>query len=111
MSRRLPQRLVVVAGLVVALGLGVVVAPFASSSPDGLERVAQDEGFADAGITHGVQESAPVPDYAFPGVEDERAATGLAGVAGVTGIFFLTAGLGLVIRRRRWARSPHTAST
>ena len=34
--------------LAVALILGVVVSPFASSKPDGLERVATDQGFVDA---------------------------------------------------------------
>ena len=39
-------------------------------------------------------------DYAFPGVEDERVATGLAGFVGTLGVFALGCGLALVIRRR-----------
>jgi hypothetical protein len=34
--------------LAVALVLGVFVSPYASSHPDGLERVATDKGFLDA---------------------------------------------------------------
>ena len=40
--------------------------------PDGLERVAEDKAFLDA-RRRPVQEDAPVPDYAFPGVDDARA--------------------------------------
>ena len=65
-----------------AVGLALAVSPFASSSPDGLERVAGDRAFLDQGRLAPVQESAPVPDYALPGVSDPRVATGLAGFAG-----------------------------
>ena len=65
-----------------AVGLALPVSPFASSSPDGLERVAGDRAFLDQGRLAPVQESAPVPDYALPGVSDPRVATGLAGFAG-----------------------------
>ena len=51
----------------VAIGLATAVSPLASSSPDGLEKVAEDQGFLDEGRLAGVQEDAPVPDYAFPG--------------------------------------------
>ena len=51
------------------------------SSPDGLERVAEDQGFIDTA------RDAPysvIADYVFPGVESEAMATILAGVIGVT---------------------------
>lgn len=83
-----------------AVGLATAVSPFASSSPDGLEKVAQDKGFVDEGRLHAVQADAPVPDYAFPGIHDERVATGVAGFAGTLGVFALGYGLAWALRRR-----------
>ena len=82
--------------LAVAVLLGVALSPFASGSPDGLERVAADRGFLGEGRLHAVQESAPVPGYAFPGVHDARFATALAGLAGTVGVFALGGGVLLV---------------
>lgn len=62
--------------LVIALGASWV----ASSSPDGLERVAADLGFSDREATH---YHAPLPDYevsALPGALSGMAA-GLVGTA------------------------------
>ena len=53
--------------LAVAIGLATAASPFASSSPDGLERVAEDKGFLERGHLGTVQDRAPVPDYAAPG--------------------------------------------
>ena len=89
--------------LVVAILLGAALSPLASSSPDGLERVAAEQGFADRGRIAPVQQHAPARDYAFPGVDDARLATGLAGLAGVLGVFVLGAGLVAVLRRPRAA--------
>ena len=86
--------------LAVAIGLGTAFSPFASSSPDGLEKVAEQKGFLDRGRLAPVQEDAPVPDYAFPGIENARLATGLAGFAGTLGVFLLGAGVVAVVRRR-----------
>jgi hypothetical protein len=86
--------------LAVAIGLGTAASPFASSSPDGLERVADDEGFLDKGRLASVQEHSPIADYAAPGISDERVATGVAGFAGTLLVFGLAAGAGTVVRRR-----------
>lgn len=115
MSRARPGgvRLLAAAALVIAIGLGVAASPFASGAPDGLERVAGDKAFLDRGRTGAVQEGAPVPDYAFPGVEDPRLATALAGLVGVLGVFGLGLGVALVVRRRggRGDRAPRPAGT
>ncbi|MBK5092103.1 MAG: PDGLE domain-containing protein [Actinobacteria bacterium] len=71
-------------GIVVAVLLGVFVAPWASSSPDGLEKVAEDKGF----IKKAEEEKptwthSPMKDYAFPGVKSEKASTGISGLVGV----------------------------
>ena len=106
-------KLFVAFAIAVAVGLATAVSPFASSSPDGLERVAQDKAFLDQGRLHSVQEESPIPDYAFPGVENERLATGLAGFVGTLGVFALGSGLAYLLRRRDTpsARSVTTASS
>jgi hypothetical protein len=69
--------------LALAIGLAGALSPFASASPDGLERVARDHGFAAAARTH----RAPVAGYAVGGVHDARLATGLAGFLGTLVVF------------------------
>lgn len=95
-----------VLALAVAVGLATAVSPFASSSPDGLEQVAGDKGFIEEGRLAALQEDSPIPDYAFPGVDNERVATGLAGFVGTVGVFAI--GFGIAAWTRRWAtpRSP-----
>jgi cobalt/nickel transport protein len=88
------------AGLALAVALAFVVAPFASSNPDGLDRVSQDHGFAEAAEGAQVWRRAPIPEYSFPRM-DGRLSTGVAGVIGtlgVAGIAFLGARM---IRARR----------
>jgi hypothetical protein len=86
--------------LALAVGLATAVSPYASSAPDGLQRVAEDHAFADEGRLAAVQEDAPVPGYAFPGVEDERLATGLAGFTGTLLVFGLSCGVARLAARR-----------
>ena len=97
--------------LLVAVGvcllLAAFLAPFASSSPDGLERVAEDQGFLERAEGKQVWQAAPVPDYEMPGVGGSGIATALAGVAGTLIVFGLALGLGrlLVSGRSRPGRS------
>jgi hypothetical protein len=86
--------------LALAIGLGTAFSPFASSAPDGLNKVAERHGFGDRGRLAAVQEHAPARGYAFPGVRDGRLAKGLAGFAGTLGVFLLGAGLVASVRRR-----------
>jgi hypothetical protein len=86
--------------LAVAVGLATAASPFASSSPDGLERVAHDKAFIDNGKLHAVQRDSPVPDYAFPGIGDARVATGVAGFVGTLVVFAIGYGLAALLRRR-----------
>jgi cobalt/nickel transport system permease protein len=91
-------------GLLIALAL-VLLAPLASSSPDGLERVAEDKGFINAAQDARFE---IIADYLFPGVENEAAATVLAGLLGtviVFGIGFGVAYLIATVRRSRHATS------
>jgi hypothetical protein len=93
------MKLFTVLALALAVGLATAVSPYASSSPDGLEKVAGDKAFLDQGTLHAVQEDSPVPDYAVPGVDDPRVATGLAGFGGTLLVF--GAGYVLVLASRR----------
>lgn len=66
-------------GGVIAL-LVVLISPFASGDPDGLERVAIDMGFIDAG------QFAPyaiIPDYAIPFLGETALSTVIAGIVGI----------------------------
>ncbi|MGE0028281.1 MAG: PDGLE domain-containing protein [Thermoleophilia bacterium] len=108
--RRIPTIAFVAFALALAVGLATAVSPFASSHPDGLERVATDQGFADAGTVHRVQHASPIADYAFPGIPDARVATGVAGFVGTLGIFAIGFGIALALRRARPAPGG-TAST
>jgi len=68
--------------LIVALILAIFISPFASSSPDGLEKVAEDKGFIEKALEEGVWRLSPIPDYAFPGIGNEAIATAIAGLIG-----------------------------
>jgi hypothetical protein len=105
-------RIFVVLALALAVGLASALSPYASSSPDGLEKVATEKQFLEDGKLHAVQEDAPIPDYAFPGIDNPRVATGVAGFVGTLGVFALGYGLAYVLRRRNsdepWAPSATT---
>ncbi len=88
-------------GLAVACAIAVVVAPLASSAPDGLETVAEGAGFADKFEAPPTVES-PMPDYAVSGVGNDRLSTGLAGIVGalVAAAFIALVGWALTARRK-----------
>jgi cobalt/nickel transport protein len=70
--------------LVVAVLLGVFVSPWASSNPDGLEKIPKDKGFMKkAEEEKPAWKHSPMKDYAFPGVKGEKASTGISGLVGV----------------------------
>jgi hypothetical protein len=81
--------------LAVAIGFGAAFSPFASAAPDGLDKVAERQGFGDRARSH----AAPVPGYELPGVHDARLAKGLAGFAGTLGVFLLAGGAAAVVKR------------
>jgi cobalt/nickel transport protein len=89
----------VIYGLVSALLLAGVISLFASSDPDGLERVAEDTGFLEHGEGHEVMES-PLPDYVVPGIENEALAASAAGVLGTLMVFGFGLLLGKAFRRQ-----------
>ncbi len=74
------------------------ISPLASSSPDGLEKVAQEKGFID---TAGKAPFEVVADYIFPGIENEALATILAGWLGTLALFAIVYGLAWLINSRK----------
>lgn len=80
-----------------ALVVGALLSPFASSSPDGLEKVAEDKGFIELAVT---LFNAPIPDYLIPGIQSEVLATALAGFVGVVLTLIIVLGLGKLISKR-----------
>lgn len=76
-----------------------VVSYFASSSPDGLERVAGDQGIAAAEEEHATGDS-PLADYGIRGVQSDALSGGLAGVVGVVVVLVVAGGIAFLVRRR-----------
>ena len=90
---------VAVTGLVVAVLLAVFVAPWASSQPDGLERVAETQAFTDR-ATDQVAAQTPLFDYQFPLLGDTPWSTSAAGAMGTVVLFGLVVLLGRALGRR-----------
>jgi hypothetical protein len=99
------QRTFYAAVLLLALVLAGVVSGFANSSPDGLEKVAEDKGFIDTASGHDLAGS-PVADYGLKGVDNARLSGGLAGTIGVGATLALGGGVFLLLRRRDAAPAP-----
>jgi cobalt/nickel transport system permease protein len=99
----------VVGAVVVSLALAVLVSPFASSSPDGLEKVAGDKGFEQAAAEEPLWDEAPIPDYVFPGIQSEGVATAVAGAIGAICLLVLVLVIGRVLGRRGLTARPEIA--
>jgi cobalt/nickel transport system permease protein len=90
-------RIMWVIGLLLALGLAIA-SPLASSHPDGLEWVAEQEGFLDTARGSLYQ---LIPDYLLPGISNQALATILAGVIGVLIVFCVAVGVAYLRRNRQ----------
>ena len=91
------NRWFLLSGLGIALLIAGVLSPFASQHPDGLERVAQDQGFAQNATKAPIAQKLPFAtvfnEYSFKGVPAQLA-TPLAGVVGTLVTFGLAWGIG-----------------
>ena len=86
----------ILTGVLITLAV-VLLSPFASASPDGLERVAEDLGFIN------IAQSAPyevIPDYTIPFLGTAPISTIVAGVIGVlvVGVIIMIVGRGMKAR-------------
>jgi hypothetical protein len=95
-------RLFLLSGLLVAIGLAMLVSGFASSAPDGLNKVAEDHGFAASAKQH-LFENGPLAGYAVKGVGNDRLSTAIAGLIGVLVTFGIGLGLFALLRAMRSA--------
>ena len=93
------QKSFLIAGFIASLFLAGVVSFYASSNPDGLEKVAQDIGFIETAEDHTYAEGA-LADYGVKGVENPRLSTGLAGVIGVVATGVVSTGIFMLVRRK-----------
>lgn len=88
----------IASGLALSLLLAGGLSYYASSQPDGLEKVAGDVGFLDSAQESAVEDS-PLAGYGVAGVENERLSSGLAGIIGVASTAAISFGLFYALRR------------
>ena len=99
---RVGARTFVLGGLIVAAVFATVISQFAASDPDGLEKVASDEGFLDSAEEHGLADSV-FADYATRGIDNEELSLAIAGITGVA--LTLVVGTGLLVASRQLRRT------
>jgi cobalt/nickel transport protein len=87
------------AGIFVSLAVAGVLSYYASSSPDGLEKVAEDKGFLDT-AKDSINSGTPLADYGVSGIENERLSVGLSGLVGVIATLLVAGLLFKVIAKR-----------
>jgi hypothetical protein len=99
------RRTLVLLGLLLALVLAGGVSYYASGDPDGLAKVAAEQGLDKGEKAHDLEEG-PFAGYETAGVGDGRLSVGVAGVVGVIVTFVLVGGLAMAVARRRRERAP-----
>ena len=67
--------------------------------PDGLEKIAEQQGFLEKGEKQ-VFKHSPIPDYTMPGISNESVATGSAGFVGTLLTFAICYGFAWLISKR-----------
>lgn len=72
---------VALTGVGMSFFMAALLSPFASSAPDGLEKVAEVIGFS--GLAQTIWSYSPLPDYTASGIGSNAFSTSLAGCAGV----------------------------
>ena len=90
----------VLLGLLAAAVVVLLLAPAASEDPDGLDRVSNDEEFAEEAEDPYYEW---LPDYTIPGVDNEWVSVVIAGLIGVIVVFLVAIGAGevMALSRRR----------
>jgi hypothetical protein len=87
------------AGFLVAALLAGGASYYASSHPDGLEKVAKDIGFIGAAKDSAVADS-PLAGYGVAGVDNARVSGGLAGILGIIATGAVGGALFMFIRKK-----------
>ena len=101
---KVAARTFVIGGVLTTVVIAVVISQFASSNPDGLERVATDTGFAESGRDHDLDGSI-FADYATRGIDNESLSLAVAGLTGVALTLLVGYGIVTASRHTRLSRS------
>ena len=89
----------IAAGFLEAAILAGGASYYASSNPDGLEKVAEDVGFIDTAKDSAVADS-PLADYGVAGIDNARVSGGLAGILGIIATGAVGGALFMFIRKK-----------
>jgi cobalt/nickel transport protein len=93
------QKTFLLSGFIASLFLAGVVSFYASSHPDGLEKVAGDIGFIES-AKENANSGGTLAGYGVKGVDNARLSTGAAGVIGVITTGAISTGIFYLIRRK-----------
>lgn len=77
-----------------------VLSFYASSNPDGLEKVADDHGFL-ANAKDSAVSGSPLSDYSFAGIENERLSVAISGLIGIAVTGAIAFGVFLLLKRAK----------
>lgn len=69
-------------GILISIFVAGFISYYASSSPDGLEKVAEDKGFLDT-AKDSANSGSFLADYGVAGIDNQRLSVGLSGLIGV----------------------------
>ena len=106
--KRLSTLAFILTGIAAAVALVILLAPNANPNPDGLEKVAAEQGI-DSEVRNHALASGPLADYGVSGVDNRYMGTWVAGLTGVAVTFVVGAGLVFLVRRAR--RTPSAPLT
>jgi cobalt/nickel transport system permease protein len=102
------NRRVWLGGLAATVLCAGVISFYASASPDGLEKVAADNGIDKRAQEHAAKDS-PLADYGIENIADTRLSGGLAGVIGAAATLAAGSGVFVAVRRRQPAAAGDDA--
>ncbi|MBU1078310.1 MAG: PDGLE domain-containing protein [Spirochaetes bacterium] len=94
------KKKIILTGLLISIALAVLLSPFASRHPDGLEKVAEDKKFISAEKDKAIT-PAPLSGYIFPGIKDRRVAVSLAGLTGTLFVFAVSISIGYLLKQKK----------
>lgn len=90
-------KLSIAAAFAVSLALALL-SPFAAQSPDGLEKIAEEKGFAEKELAPSA--SGIMAGYKIPALKNRAASTAAAGIVGATTAFSIAGGIAWILRRK-----------
>jgi cobalt/nickel transport protein len=93
--------LFVLIGLAVAVALAAFISPFASKSPDGLDKFAEEQNIEETPRDESPSRNAPMPDYSVEGAKNEWLSTAIAGAVGTLVVFIVMWLLAKIIARKK----------